>query len=123
MATLNCFAAAGGASLACPAVVLPSCEVTTGCGYGLTLVAEEDADWGGSLRQPATITVLPEPRVVGLFPNQGNSARQSVQIHFSDDEVIATILELDAANACCLDAAQGGCLHQCQVECRIYTPG
>ena len=121
--TLTCYAAAEGASLACPGAMLPSCDLTAGCGFGLTLIAEKDADWGGSLRQPATVTVLPRPQVVGLSPNRSNSAREQVQILFADDQVIETILERDAANDCCLDAALGGCQSQCLVKCTISTPG
>jgi hypothetical protein len=46
-----------------------------------------------------------------------------VHIIFDSAQFIIDILETESENDCCLDLTVSGCMIQCLVECRIYTPG
>jgi hypothetical protein len=87
----------------------------------LNLVAEEDADWGGSIHQPVSLTVYPQPKISNLYPTASNSQREHVQILFENDAVISQLIEADSDASCCVDSST--CSPVCLAKCRIYSPG
>ena len=78
--------------------------------YRASIVGEYDADWGGSVGQPVKLTALDTPQIVGIYPESGDSALESIQFLFEDETVVRELIQIDRENNCCVS---------CPEPCRV----